>query len=171
YQRYAVVLGDSNTARIFVFALGKTIDETKVKSIKTKRTHGGGWSQMRYQRRVDTYGDLHAKEVAETLERIVREDNIDQVILAGDEETFVPLLREHLTKELQAKIIDTLSLAVDTPEHELLETTIQTYRKHDAVNDKEKVRRLLDEYRAGGLGVVGVPETLAALSNGQVEEL
>jgi peptide subunit release factor 1 (eRF1) len=31
--------------------------------------------------------------------------------------------------------------------------------------------RLLDEYRADGLAVAGVPQTLAALSNGQVEEL
>jgi peptide subunit release factor 1 (eRF1) len=35
----------------------------------------------------------------------------------------------------------------------------------------EKVERLLNEYRADDLGVAGVPETLAALSNGQVEEL
>jgi peptide subunit release factor 1 (eRF1) len=35
----------------------------------------------------------------------------------------------------------------------------------------EKVERLLNEYRADDLGVAGAPETLAALSNGQVEEL
>ena len=35
----------------------------------------------------------------------------------------------------------------------------------------EKVERLLNEYRADDLGVAGVPETLAALSNGQVEEM
>jgi len=34
----------------------------------------------------------------------------------------------------------------------------------------EKVERLLNEYRADDLGVAGVAETLAALSNGQVEE-
>jgi len=35
----------------------------------------------------------------------------------------------------------------------------------------EKVERLFNEYRADDLGVAGVPATLAALSNGQVEEL
>ena len=35
----------------------------------------------------------------------------------------------------------------------------------------EKVERLLNEYRADDLGVAGVVETLAAVSNGQVEEM
>jgi peptide subunit release factor 1 (eRF1) len=44
-------------------------------------------------------------------------------------------------------------------------------RAHDAETDAEKAKRLLDEYRADGLAVAGVAETLSALSNGQVEEL
>lgn len=171
YHRYAVVLADTNTARIFVFALGKTLHEQEIKNVKTNRSRVGGWSQMRYQRHIDNYHQQHAKEVIETLERVVRDDNIDQVILAGDEETIIPLLREQMSKELASKVIDTLSLNVNTPEHELVEETVASYRKYDAVSDLEKVQHLLDEYRAGGLGVVGVAETLAALSNGQVEEL
>ena len=171
YRRYAVLLADTNTARIFVFALGKTLNEAEVKNVKTNRTQVGGWSQMRYQRHIDNYHLHHAKEVVEKLDEVVRKDNIDQIILAGNEDTIIPLLREQLSKELNAKVIDTVSLSINTPEHELLETTVETYRKHDALNDMEKVQRLLDEYRAGGLGVVGVPDTLAALSNGQVEEL
>ena len=44
-------------------------------------------------------------------------------------------------------------------------------RVENATSDAEKVKRLLNEYRADGLAVVGVAATLAALSNGQVEEL
>ena len=40
---------------------------------------------MRYQRHVDTHHALHAKEVAETLARVVREDRVETVFLAGDE--------------------------------------------------------------------------------------
>jgi hypothetical protein len=35
----------------------------------------------------------------------------------------------------------------------------------------EKVERLMNEYRGDDLGVAGVAETLAALSNGQAEEM
>ncbi|HEV2835701.1 MAG TPA: hypothetical protein VGW58_10310, partial [Pyrinomonadaceae bacterium] len=69
------------------------------------------------------------------------------------------------------KIIDAVSLGIDTPEHELLEETLKTFKRHDTLTDMEKVDRLLNEYRADDLGVAGVPETLAALSNGQVEEM
>jgi peptide chain release factor subunit 1 len=171
YRRYAVLLADTNTARIFVFALGQTLDQQNVKNVKTNRSQVGGWSQTRYQRHVENYHQQHAKEVVERLERVVRDENIDHVILAGNEETIIPLLREEMSKELSEKVIDTISLNINTPEHELLDATIATYRKYDAVSDLERVQQLLDEYRGGGLGVVGVPETLAALSNGQVEEL
>jgi peptide subunit release factor 1 (eRF1) len=39
------------------------------------------------------------------------------------------------------------------------------------MNDFEKVQRLFDAYRSGGLAVVGSQDTLEALSMGQVEEL
>src|SRR5205085_7997283 len=37
--------------------------------------------------------------------------------------------------------------------------------------DAEKVSHLLNEYRGNGLAVVGVADTLAALSNGQADDL
>jgi hypothetical protein len=52
YPRYAAVLTDMNTARIFVFGLGHVIDVEEVKGKKVHRVKVGGWSQARYQRRV-----------------------------------------------------------------------------------------------------------------------
>jgi len=171
HQRYAVLLADTNTARIFVFGVGKALTVAQLQNVKTKRSHAGGWSQMRYQRHTENYHLHHAKEVIESLERVVLGEQIDHIVLAGDQETIIPLLRSQMPKELEEKVIDVLSLPVNTPEHEILESSLVAYRKHDAISDKEKVEHLLNEYRAVGLGVVGVPETLAALSNGQVEEL
>jgi peptide subunit release factor 1 (eRF1) len=39
------------------------------------------------------------------------------------------------------------------------------------LSDLQKVERFMNEYRADDLGVAGAPETLAAVSNGQVEEM
>ena len=171
YRRYAVVLADTNRAQIFVFAAGHTVEHEEVENVKTKQTKVGGWSQARYQRHQQNYHLQHAKEVVEMLERIVRDEGIEQIILAGDEAVVIPLLREQMSKPLQEKVIDALSLNVNTPEHELLDESLTAFRKHDSLTDMEKVERLLNEYRADDLGVGGVPETLAALSNGQVEEL
>jgi peptide chain release factor subunit 1 len=171
YRRYAVVLADTNRAHLFVFAAGGTVEEQTVENVKTKKTSVGGWSQARYQRHVENYHLHHAKEVVEMLERTVKDENIEHIILAGDEATVIPLLRGHLPKSLEEKVIDALSLGIDTPEHELFEESLNAFRAHDSLTDMEKVERLLNEYRADDLGVAGVVETLAALSNGQVEEM
>ena len=171
YRRYAVVLADTNRAQIFVFAAGRTVEREEVENVKTKHSKVGGWSQARYQRHEKNYHLQHAKEVVDTLERIVREEEIEHVILAGDEAVVIPLLRDQMSKELAEKVIDAVSLSIDTPEHELLETSLDLFQRHDSLTDMEKVDRLLNEYRADDLGVAGVPETLAALTNGQVEEM
>ncbi|HEV8427589.1 MAG TPA: Vms1/Ankzf1 family peptidyl-tRNA hydrolase [Pyrinomonadaceae bacterium] len=171
YRRYAVVLADTNRAQIVVFATGRAVEREQIENVKTKHVKIGGWSQARYQRHEKNYHLQHAKEVVDMLERIVREEQIEQVILAGDEETVIPLLREQMPKTLAEKVIDAVSLGIDTPEHKVLEESLKVFRRHDSLSDMEKIERLLNEYRADDLGVAGVPETLAALSNGQVEEM
>jgi len=171
YRRYAVVLADTNRAQIFVFAAGRAVQREEVENVKTKHAKVGGWSQARYQRHEQNYHLQHAKEVVDMLEKIVREESIEHIILAGDEAVVIPLLREQMSKEVAEKVIDALSLGINTPEHEVLEESLTAFRRHDSLTDMEKVERLLNEYRADDLGVGGVPETLAALSNGQVEEM
>jgi peptide subunit release factor 1 (eRF1) len=171
YPRYAVLVADTNSARIFVFGRGRTLETEEIQNVKTKRTQVGGWSQMRFQRHVENYHLHHAKEVIDALDRVVADDRIEQIILSGDQTTIIPILREQMPKHLLDKVIDVVNLGVDTPEHEILESTMKTLRVHDAVTDAEKVEEMFDQYRAGGLAVVGVADTLAALSNGQVDEL
>jgi len=171
YRRYAVLLADRNRARIFVFAAGQPVETETIRNVKTKHTKVGGWSQARYQRHLENYHLHHAKEVVDLLERVVREEGIEQVILAGDEETVIPILRDQMPKEVAAKVIDVLSLGIDTAEHELLDESLNAFRRHDTLTDLQKVERLLNEYRADDLGVGGVIDSLAAVSNGQVEEL
>ena len=171
YRRYAVLSADTNRARIFVFATGRAIEKEGIENVKTRHAKVGGWSQARYQRHEENYHLQHAKEIIDVLGRIVREESIENIILAGDEATVIPLLREQMPKELSEKVIDVLSLGIDTPEHEVLEASLNAFYRHDTLTDLEKVERLLNEYRADDLGVAGVVETLAAVSNGQVEEM
>jgi peptide chain release factor subunit 1 len=170
YPRYAVLVANTNSARVFVFGRGAKLDSEEVKNKKTKRTKVGGWSQMRYQRHLANYHLHHAKEVIEVLERVVRDDKAEHVILAGDD-VIIPLLREQMPQQLAEKVIDVVSLDINAPEHEIFETSMESLREHDSQTDAEKVSRLLDEYRGNGLAVVGVANTLAALSNGQADDL
>jgi peptide subunit release factor 1 (eRF1) len=169
YPRYAAVVTDTNTARIFVFGLGQVIDAEEVKGKKVHRVKVGGWSQSRYQRRVGNAHQEHAKEVAERLAQIVREDEVTHIILAGDQ-LAIPLLQEQLPQEM-ASMVEVMKLDVHASEQDVLSATLEKLQEQEAKTAAEKVDRLMQQYRACGLAVVGPEDTLEALANGQVEEL
>jgi len=104
------------------------------------------------------------------LERIVREEKIDRVILAGDE-VILSVLRENLPPFLAGKVVDELKLDITTPEHKVLQATLESMRQEDARTDAERVNAMIGAYRAGGLGLIGVEPVQAALANGQVDTL
>jgi peptide subunit release factor 1 (eRF1) len=170
YPRYASVLLDTNRARIFVFSLGAVERREEVTNEKTRRTSMGGWSQARYQRRADNVHQHHVKEVVEALEKIVLQDRIEHIVIAGDD-VVVPMLREHLPKHLDEKVVDVLSLQRDAGEDEIVRATLDVLRQKDAETDAERVQELIGEWQGNGLGVVGPDSTLKALQMGQVDEL
>jgi len=170
YPRYASVLLDTHRARIFVFGLGAVEKREQLTGVKTRRHSMGGWSQARYQRRADNIHLQHVKEVVETLDRIVRADNIQHIILAGDD-VVVPLLRDQMPKHLQEKIVDVLKLERHAAEDEIVEATLEVMRHKDAETDAERVQELIGAWQSNGLGVVGPEAALRALQLGQVDEL
>ena len=62
HPRYAALLVDTNSARIFVFGTGQLLDEVDVQSPKTKHIKSGGWSQARFQRHVENVHLLTRKK-------------------------------------------------------------------------------------------------------------
>ncbi|HWR54572.1 MAG TPA: Vms1/Ankzf1 family peptidyl-tRNA hydrolase, partial [Bryobacteraceae bacterium] len=170
FPRYAAVIADTNLARIFVFGLGTVVSKEEIKGTKTKSVKVGGWSQQRYRRHIENYHLHHVKEIVEILGRVVAAEGARHVVLAGDE-VILPKLREQLPQALQDKIVDVLRLDVNAPETDILTATLDSMREQDSKEDAEKVARMFEQYRAGGLAVAGVRNTLAALDMGQVDEL
>jgi len=170
YPRYASVLLDTNRARIFVFGLGSVERREQVSGVKTRRSAMGAWSQARYQRRVENFHLQHVKEVVETLDRIVRADKIQHIIIAGSD-AIVSLLRDQMPQHLLERLVDVLKLQPGAAEDDIVEATLEVLRRKDAVTDAEHVEELIDAWRSNGLGVVGPEATLSALERGQVEEL
>jgi peptide chain release factor subunit 1 len=170
YPRYAVLLADTHSARIFVVA-GNAVDHAEhVEGVKTRRHKMGGWSQARYQRHVENFHLQHAKEVVDVLARIVRDESIGSIVVAGDE-VIVPLLREQLPKDVAERVLDIVKLDIRAPEKQVLDTTIAAVREQDVESDRATVDELIGGYRARGLAVVGIDDTMAALELGQVDEL
>jgi len=170
YPRYLALVTDTHSARIFVFATNSVEKTEQIEGTKTKHHKKGGWSQARYQRHVENFHQQHAKEVVDAVARIVREEAIDKIVVAGDD-VIVPLLREELPKDIAERIVDVLKLDIRAPEREVLESTIAALRHRDAEADRERVDELIGAYRANGLACVGVEETRRAFETGQVDEL
>lgn len=170
YPRYAAVLLDTNKARILVFSLAGMQHDERIVNDKTRRSSKGGWSQARYQRHADNIHMHHMKEVVDTLDRLVREERISQIVVSG-EEVALPKLREQLPAHLAEKIVDTLPLQRHAGGGAILEDTLAAIHMRDAESDAERVQELLDAWHSGGLGVVGPEATLTAFQMGQVEEL
>ncbi len=178
--KYCVLWADTNKADIYVFGGENTINletgaQSKVETIKnevTQRSKAGGWSQARFQRRIENFHLQHAKETVAEVEKLMRDGKIEHLVLCGDETTIIPLLREQFSKIIEENVVSTLNLSQYASEDEIHEKSTAAMNIENAVRDQEKVERMFNAAKsAAGLGALGVEKTLEALSNGQVEEL
>jgi peptide subunit release factor 1 (eRF1) len=95
---------------------------------------------------------------------------VERIVVAAND-VALPLLRAELSKGLARRVVEVDQLDVRSPRDQIVRRALDATRAVDARDDTERVGRLLDAYRAGGLGVVGADATLRALGNGQVHEL
>ena len=170
YPRYAVVLADTNSARILVVATGAVVGDREIKGTKTRRTTQGGWSQARFQRHIENFHLQHAKEVVDALDRIVQRENIENILLVGDE-VITPLLREQMPKHLAERLVEDVRLDKDASLDQIVSTSLDAMKRAQEQTERDKVEEAVGGYRSGGLGVVGPEATLDALVKGQVDEL
>lgn len=168
--RYALVLADTHSAHIYVYAHGSRLEEKELESRSLPRTRGSRWSQIQYQRHVDNLQKHHARELVERLARIVDEDRVEYIILAGND-VVLPLIRHELPKRLQQKLVDALHYDDKKPVAEIVAGARELLRERDALTNAERVQHLLDVYRAGGLAVVGMENVRLALGWGTADEL
>src|SRR4051794_10053961 len=170
YPRYAVLIADTQTARLLVIGGNMVEHSTAVDGPKTKRHKAGGWSQTRFQRHVDQFRAQHAKEVVDVLTHTVRNEQIRWIIIGGDE-VITPLLKEHMPKDVAERVIDVVPMDIRAPERMVLDRVLELVQKQDVETDRERVAALVDAYRAGGLATLGVERVKRALELGQVDEL
>jgi peptide chain release factor subunit 1 len=170
YPRHAVLVADSDSARILVIAANNVERVDAIDGAKTRRHKMGGWSQSRYQRHIDNSRAQHLKEACDALTRIVRDEQIPSVILGGDS-VVVARLKEQLPKDVLERLVDVVRLDVKQPAHTILQGALDALQRQDGQTDRERVEALLDGYRGGGLATVGIDAVKRALEIGQAHEL
>jgi len=131
YPRYAAVALDTNKARIIVFSVAAAERNEQIQNEKTRRSQKGGWSQARYQRRAENFHLHHIKDVVDSLERIVREENINHIVVEA-EEVALPIFKEQLPKHLADKVVAELTFQREADQTNVLARTMAALRANDA---------------------------------------
>jgi peptide chain release factor subunit 1 len=168
---FAVVLADSNMAKLFIMQRGKVLNNEEIENTTYSRSDEGGWSQKRFQKHIDEMRKQHAREVMEELKTVLREEDIRHFVLAGNKDVVVPLLLDEMDDFLNERLAGTVRMEIDASENEIMDAAETVIKEADTLKDKEKIDALNEENYDGGKGVTGVAKTLRALANGQVQEL
>jgi hypothetical protein len=129
----------------------------------------GGWSQRRYQMRVEDSIERNAETVAKDLDRLAGSERIDLVLLAGDPVS-VASVRDQVGTRVSGRleVLEHGSRAEGASDDRLdeeVEAAIQRCRSG-------RITAVLDRLGpADAPKAIGVAETLEALRRGQVETL
>jgi peptide chain release factor subunit 1 len=130
----------------------------------------GGWSQARYQRHIEKLVHDHLKDVAETLDRQLRELGGPPLVIVASEETRADL-EETLSNEVRKAIVGWTSADAHAGAAGLLEVVEPLLESRRAEQETKTVERWKEEAGRNGRAAAGWGPTLEAASDGRVELL
>ncbi len=165
WESFALVLVNSNYAKIFSISVGKIDDIKKLTADIMNKHKKGGCSQARFNRLRRGSIDRFLSEVIEALQK--RKEK--QIIIAGPGITKKKFF-EMLPKNLSKKVVDILDINIDK-ERKLLKKSFYLISEKEKRKSHDAVALLKKEILKDGLAVYGIKETLKAVKSGQVELL
>lgn len=167
-----VALVDTNTCRLFVTRRGGITERRGPDegTAEHRRHDRGGWSQARYQRHVDMQDRRFAKEAADAIERLVRRERPQHVLLAGDERA-ISVLDGELAEAVRPLVEHVARIPMRATLEDIREEIRPILAALEEADGQDAADRAMAGWRAGDLGVVGIDATMAALEAGQVDEL
>jgi peptide subunit release factor 1 (eRF1) len=170
YQRFALCIADSESARVYVVAMGKVETEQTVEGQEINRTMTGGWSQKRIQQRIDNAVTNHVREVAERLENLVFNEDIPYIVLGGDE-TMHAEFRKHLSDRAWVRVIAFERLDMNLSQDEAISRAWNNVLEAEKQDARDLAQQARDNALSDGLGTYGVKAVRHALEQGAVDTL
>ena len=131
-----------------------------------RRTQRGALNQARYQRRVDERVNGFARHVADETLRAMQDEEVDMLIVAGNE-VMTSALANEFHHTVQEAIIDTIRLDMTASEQEVLDATLPIVERAERDRELEKVEDIAGRVAANGRGKAGADAVLRALQAGQ----
>lgn len=130
----------------------------------------GGWSQANYQRHIESLVHDHLKDVAEALDRQVRQLGAPKLVLVGGEEMRSEFM-ESLSNETRNAVVGTTQAEAHATPAGLLELVEPILERSRADDERQALERWREETGRNGRAAAGWEQTIEAASDGRVELL
>lgn len=174
YPRYAVLLVDKESARIFVIHLGEIVEYGEVYTPDIPGKHKkGGWfalAQNHYARHIDYHIGLHLKDVIEKLDSFLSGEYIGRLIIGGSDET-VSMVKGMLHKTVLDKVISTVKIEKFAKNDGVLRKVEPIVSAYEKKKEKETVEDLIARSMKNENAVLGLDNVIHALQEQRVMKL
>ena len=170
YRRTAVAVADSNTARLFVIALGAIELRREIRSpVVHKPRPSGDRDPAHSERPAEEAWAQHVRQAARALEDVAGEVRASHLIVGGEKAVLAELVR-HLSKAASEKLLGQPAWDIRIPEPELVADVDRIVEAHEAGERRRRAKELI-EASGSARGVLGLEPTLDALRQSRVAEL
>ncbi len=174
YQRYAILLVDKESARLFIVHLGEIEEYTEISSADVPGKHKkGGWfslSEKSYERHTDYHVELHLKDVLKQLESFLSGEYVGRMLIGGSEEA-VTKVKAMLPQSIAAKITGTFQAEMFANSKEILEKVEPVLKSFEEKEEVETIDDLLTKAMKNENAVIGIENVLNALQEGRIMKL
>ena len=152
YERFGMVVADSQRARVFLFEVGEVVERTELFDTVEEVKH------------------QHLRHAAEVAFRLFQEEPFDHLVIGAPPEVAAELAA-CLHPYLRDRLVERLSLSVQATDEQLRRAALDVERAVERKKEQALVRKLRDAVGSGRRGVGGLDPTLRALVERRVEHL
>lgn len=171
-ERVAVLLFDSERARLFTVYLGEIEERTELFDAVARRQSTGGWfglRQTKFARQREQQVAQHAARAVRALQDLARERPFERLIIGGPDEP-VAVLKATLPRPLRARTASTLRLELFASDAQVLAAVRPVLEELERAQELQAVRDLLDA-ATSKLAAVGPEPAFEALSEGRAHRV
>jgi peptide chain release factor subunit 1 len=177
YAHFGVVLVDQVGARFFHYHLGELQQQEGFMGEEIRKSKRGGGSSATGMRGGESGGRHDAEWVQHNLRAAAdaavtffARKSVRRLFLGGTAET-VSQFREMLPKQWQSRVAGTFPVDMNANEAEVRERALTLLRQANEQREKKLVASMLAAQASGHNGVVGLDDTLQAISDKRVQTL
>lgn len=170
FERFALCIADSTSARIYVSTLGREEHAESIDGPTINYKMTGGLSQRRIQERIGNAVSNHIRNVAGRLEEIVFSEDIPRIVLGGDEIAFTEF-KKHLSERAWERVVTVERLDIRLPADQALHRAMESVLEDEAKEASDLVQQARNDALADSLGTFGKTPVRAALEQGAVDLL